>query len=100
MYTQIQSQVKELEDLIKASTGKSLSAYAKLTMLSAEVGELADELIALEGDRVEDKTFNSKEKMAKELVDVLFNTLVIANHYNINIDEYFDKRLEQIKSKF
>ena len=95
-----QDLVKEVEASIKSSTNKDIGAYGKLSMLSAEVGELADEVIALEGDRVEDKSYQTKDDLAKEVVDVIFNALTIANHYGIDMDEYFENRIAKIKSKF
>ncbi len=100
MFKHVQSEVAELEKFITDKTQKSLSAYGKLSMLAAELGELADDVIALEGDRVEDKSYNSKDELAKEIVDVVYNALVIANHYDINLDAYFSARLEKIKAKF
>jgi len=100
MLKKYQDLVSEIEALIVESTQKSLSAYGKVTMLSAEVGELADDVIALEGDRVEDKLYNKKDELAKELVDVLFNTMSIANHYKINLDDYFVERIGKIRAKF
>lgn len=100
MLNELQDKSREIQDLIKKSTGKELSAYAKLTMLSAEIGELADDLIALEGDRVEDKSYKNTDELAKEIVDVIYNALTIANHYDIKLDDYFIPRLEKIKAKF
>jgi len=39
-------------------------------------------------------------ELAKELIDIIFNTLRIANNYGIDLDNYWDKRLEGIKAKF
>jgi NTP pyrophosphatase (non-canonical NTP hydrolase) len=100
MFKDIQAEVDKLEKLIQESTGKKLSAYGKLSMLTAEVGELADEVIALEGDRVEDKEYDLKDDLAKEIVDVTVNAMIIANHYGIDLDEYFTPRVDKIKKKF
>ncbi len=100
MISDLQNKVKEIEKLIKSKTNKELSAYAKSTMIAGEVGELCDEIIALEGDRVEDKSYDNKEELAKEIVDVIFNALTIANHYNVELEDHLIKRLDGIVNKF
>ena len=96
----IQDQTKELEAFISSKTGNKQNAYAITTSIAAELGELCDELIALEGDRIEDTTYNNTEKIGKEVVDVIYNTIRIANYYNINMEEHWKKRLSGIKRKF
>ena len=96
-----QQQVKDLEQIIFDKTGKTKEeAYFLLTNLSSEVGELADEIIGLEGERIEDKTYKDKKAAAKEIVDVIMNAIRVANHYEIDLDEAWTQRLDDIKQKF
>ena len=71
-----------------------------LTNLSIEVGELCDEVIGLEGERIEDEKYDDKQETAKEIVDVVFNALRIANHYNLDFYKYWDKRMKGLEKKF
>lgn len=96
----IQNQAQKLEDFISTKTGKKQDAYALATTVSAELGEMCDELIALEGDRIEDEKYEETSVIAKEIIDVIYNLLRIANHYNINLNQHWEKRLKQIKQKF
>jgi NTP pyrophosphatase (non-canonical NTP hydrolase) len=100
MISDLQQRVKDIEKMIKEKTAKNLSAYAKSTMLASEVGELCDEVVALEGDRIEDKDYDNTDALAKEIVDVIFNALTIANHYNVELESHLLKRLDKIVSKF
>lgn len=98
----LQKQSEDLQQLIvsKSRSGKPDEIFVLLTHLMAECGEAADEIKGMEGKRAEDPSLYSKEELAKELVDIVFNTLRVANHYDINLDDYWDKRLGGIKAKF
>jgi NTP pyrophosphatase (non-canonical NTP hydrolase) len=97
---EIQKQAAELEAFIAEKTGKKQDPYAMSTTLSSEVGELCDEVIGLEGDRVEDTKFSDTSGAGKEIVDVIYNALRLANHYKIDLEEHWDNRLKKIKEKF
>jgi NTP pyrophosphatase (non-canonical NTP hydrolase) len=101
-FTKLQSDSDELEKLIisKSRTGKKDEVFVLVTHLLAECGEVADDIKGMEGKRTEDPSNYTKEELAKELVDVVFNTMRIANNYGISLDDYWDKRLVGIKNKF
>lgn len=101
-FAELQKQSEELQNLItsKSRSGKPDEIFVLITHLLAECGEAADEIKGMEGKRVEDPVEYSKEELAKELVDIIFNTLQIANHYGINLDDYWSIRLEGIRAKF
>ena len=96
----LQNKAKQLDNFVSSKTGKTQDAYAITTNIAAEVGELCDEVIGLEGDRIEDTNYNDKNGTAKEIVDVIYNLMRLANHYNIDIEEHFNKRLNAIQKKF
>jgi NTP pyrophosphatase (non-canonical NTP hydrolase) len=96
-----QTDVQGLETIIFDKTGKSKeNPYFLVTNLSSEVGELADEVIGLEGERIEDKEYKDKSPTSKEIVDVIINAIRIANHYQIELSEAWTKRIDEIKAKF
>ena len=65
--------------------------------LVEEVGELAREMNhEVDNWRGE---FN-KDKMAKELVDVISQCLVIATDYEIDVEEIFKKKMEELRKRF
>jgi len=97
----LQQNVAELEKLIFKRTGKIKDdPYFLLSNLSSEVGELCDEIIGLEGERIEDRKYDNKVEAAKEIVDVVVNALRLANHYNLDFDTHWKKRLEELHKKF
>ena len=101
-FAKLQEQSRELQELIasKSKSGKADDVFVLITHLLAECGEAADEIKGMEGKRAEDPSLYSKTELAKELIDIIFNTLRIANNYGIDLDNYWDKRLEGIKAKF
>lgn len=102
MFKDLQEKTNKLEDFLisKSRTGEKDEVFVLVTHLLAECGEVADDIKGMEGKRAEDPSNYTKEDLAKELVDVIFNTLRIARNYNINLDDYFDKRIEGIYAKF
>jgi NTP pyrophosphatase (non-canonical NTP hydrolase) len=100
-FDQLQKDSTQLEDyILNKSRGGKDDIFVLVTHLLAECGEAADDIKGMEGKRAEPPSNYSKEDLAKELVDIIFNTLRIANHYGINLDDYWAKRIEGIKQKF
>lgn len=101
MFKDIQDEVNKLEDYINAhSRSSDNNVFLLFTHLLAECGEAADEVKGLEGKRAESPSDYSKEELAKELVDIIFNVLRIARKYNIDMDRYFQPRIDKIYNKF
>jgi NTP pyrophosphatase (non-canonical NTP hydrolase) len=101
MFKDIQEEVNKLEDYINTySRSKNDDVFVLMTHLIAECGEAADEIKGLEGKRAEDPSDYSKDELAKELVDIIFNVLRIARKYNIDMDKYFQPRIDKIYKKF
>ena len=98
----LQKQTRELEAFItsKSKSEKPDNIFVLITHLLSECGEAANEIKGMEGKRAGDPLSYSKAELAKELIDVIFNVLRIANHYSIDLDNQWDKRLDGIKAKF
>lgn len=73
-----------------------------ITRLAEETGELAEQVNHFEdtGIKKEKHGEPSKEKLAKEVQDVIRCALAIANFYGIEkeLEESIDKSLEKLKS--
>ena len=101
LFTKLQKDSDDLEKLIisKSRSHKKDDVFVLITHILAECGEVADDIKGMEGKRAEDPSNYKKEDLAKELVDVIFNVLRVANFYNINLDDYWENRLVGIKNK-
>lgn len=88
-------EIKELQSKIKRWTddvGFKWSSYAQYCHLVEEVGELGEAITVKEGER---KAGNGKKGLAdhsdlkEELGDVLFSVTVIANRFNIDLEQAY-----------
>ena len=101
MFKDIQREVNKLEDFIEEHTSAdSDDVFVLVTHLLAEAGEAADEIKGMEGKRAESPDLYTKEALAKEIIDVVFNLLRIARRYDVDLDKYFGPRIAGIKAKF
>ena len=66
--------------------------------LIEEIGELSRE-IQKEKNDWRKEGFN-KEKLGEELIDVLGICLMLAQDYDINIEETFKKKISKLKTRF
>jgi NTP pyrophosphatase (non-canonical NTP hydrolase) len=99
--SKLQEDSAKLEEYIMHKTGHAKDdIFVLVTHLLAECGEAADDIKGMEGKRAEPSSNYSKEDLANELIDIIFNTLRIANHYDIDLDNHWDNRIEGIKNKF
>lgn len=69
--------------------------FQMLAALVEEVGELADELLKVEGV----KGNGGREGLEEELGDVLFALACIANHYGIDLLEALDKSVGKYRER-
>ena len=101
IFLRLQKTSKELQKTIFKKIGNKTgdSIYVLLTYLLAECGEVADKARALEGNRVKSSHIN-KDDLARELVDVIYNIMLIANFYGIELDDYWNDRIDKIRQKF
>jgi len=99
-FKEIQKESENLNKWILNKLGnRPYNPYILLTFLLAECGEVADKVRALEGSRVNSSDV-TKDDLAKEIVDAVYNLMILANYYSIDLDKYWDKRLGGIKDKF
>jgi NTP pyrophosphatase (non-canonical NTP hydrolase) len=88
---------KLVEDWIKLHGGY----WPPLSMLSAvmeELGELSKEINSLEGYKP--KKINLKESnLGEELADLVYSIMCIANYYNVDLDEEFEKVMKKYSER-
>ncbi|UCE44024.1 MAG: hypothetical protein JSV57_00565 [Candidatus Bathyarchaeota archaeon] len=68
--------------------GRPWDPFVMVTDLLEEAGETAAVVKGLEGFKPPDKT-KTKEMLATELSDMLYIIFVLAEHYEINLEEKF-----------
>jgi NTP pyrophosphatase (non-canonical NTP hydrolase) len=79
---------RKLADITGPERGKEHAAFAMVTALLEEAGEVASAVRGLEGFKPSDEV-KTKEMLATELSDILFMVFVLAEHYGIELEESF-----------
>ncbi|WP_040982677.1 MazG nucleotide pyrophosphohydrolase domain-containing protein [Oceanobacillus jeddahense] len=82
-----------------------LDIFIRIGFLAEETGEVAKAIRALEigRDRPDEDIesfLDNKNALAEELGDVLGNVIVIANKYNISLEEVFHSHKEKLLKRY
>ena len=79
---------KRINERLDPKRGKGWTPFVMVTDLLEEAGEVAAVVKGLEGFKPPDKP-KTKEMLATELSDMLYIIFVLAEHYGINLEEFF-----------
>ncbi|NJE06178.1 hypothetical protein E3E36_08495 [Thermococcus sp. M36] len=85
---------RKVDGVIKM-LGGYWSPLAMLAALTEEVGELADEMLKMEG--IKGKA--SPEGLREEIGDVMFALICIANHYGVDLSGALDDTLRKYRTR-
>lgn len=82
-----------------------LDIFIRIGFLAEETGEVARAIRALEigrdrPDEVIESHENNKDALIEELGDVLGNVIVIANKYNISLEEVFSAHKQKLLERY
>jgi len=73
--------------------------FVIVTDILEEAGEVASIVKGLEGYKPPEKP-KTKEMLAAELSDLLYGIFLLAEHYNINLEEAFPRTIKGYLSRF
>lgn len=79
---------RKINDKLDPKIGETWTPYVMITDLLKEAGELATQVKRMEGFKSLDKAV-SKERLATKLSDLLYIIFVLAQHYDIELEETF-----------
>lgn len=90
------------EYLSRTSNGsKNQEMLARMVKLSEEVGELAGEVLAKDGDQRPEKLIDTvPENLGFKMADVIITTLLLAKSADVNIDEALRLKIAKINQRF
>ena len=82
-----------------------LDIFIRIGFLAEETGEVARAIRALEigrdrPDEVTGSFLDNRKALVEELGDVLGNVIVIANKYNISLEEVFHSHKEKLSKRY
>lgn len=100
--TEFQQWVK---DYYKMRGWSDLDIFIRIGFLAEETGEIARAIRALEigrdrPDEVTGTLEENKKELTEELGDVLGNLIVIANKYDISLEEIFSSHKEKLAERY
>jgi len=84
---------KKVADKIK---NKNWTIHTRFVELIEEVGELANAIQTDEGFKTKKK---KKSDVTNSVCDILFNILMIADHYSIDLDKEYPEVLDEIDER-
>ncbi len=84
---------KQVDDWIKKYGVRYFNELTNMAQLTEEVGEVARIIARRYGEQSEKESDKNKD-LGEELVDVLFVVLCLANQTGVDLQEVFDKRLQ------
>ena len=73
---------------LDVNKGKNWDPFVFVTDILEEAGEVAGAVKGLEGFKSPDKK-KTKEMLARELSDLLYGIFILAEHYNITLEDVF-----------
>lgn len=89
--------IKELQkrttEVVKNFPRKQWKAEVRMLDLVEEVGELCNAILIKEGHKGQKR---AKSDLKDSLVDILFDIILLADIYKVNLDEEYVKMLEDI----
>lgn len=94
-----------IKDYYKSRGWSDLDIFIRIGFLAEETGEVALSIRALEigRDRPDEATSSfeeNKQELTEELGDVLGNLIVIANKYEIPLEEVFKSHKEKLSKRY
>ncbi|MGG3872331.1 MazG nucleotide pyrophosphohydrolase domain-containing protein [Brevibacillus laterosporus] len=96
---------KWVKDYYEQRGWSELDIFIRIGFLAEEMGEVARAIRALEigRDRPDEKIgtiIEKKQELTEELGDVLGNLIVIANKYDIALEEIFQSHREKLQKRY
>ncbi|WP_059105538.1 MazG nucleotide pyrophosphohydrolase domain-containing protein [Shouchella shacheensis] len=82
-----------------------LNSFIRIGFLAEETGEVARAIRAIEigrdrPDEADKKLDQLNQDLTEELGDVLGNLIIIANRYDISLEDIFQSHIEKLDSRY
>lgn len=90
----LQNHQKEVDEWANQFTPAYWPALEQMARLSEETGEVARELNHIHGTKKK-RAEEAQKNLGQELVDVFFTVCCIANNHKINLQEEWDKMVNE-----
>ena len=88
--------IKETKTVAKKIKNKNWTIHTRFVELVEEVGELANAIQTEEGFKSKKR---KKSDVTNSVCDILFEVLLIADHYKIDLDKEYPEVLKEIDDR-
>lgn len=96
----ISQESKRLIKYFGKNTDARTRSLARLAKVTEELGELSNEVLAIDGDQRSSKLLgNHQEKAAEEIADVIITVLLLAENLDVDADKALKKKIKKIKNR-
>lgn len=89
---------KEIDSWVQEYKVPYWSPLSQFARLAEETGELGRLLNHLYGDKPK-KEEEARQELGKEIMDVIFTAMCLANAHNIDLDEEFKAVMEKCRTR-
>jgi NTP pyrophosphatase (non-canonical NTP hydrolase) len=88
--------------IVKNKFKTSLGKQGRMLDLMEEVGELANAMLMVDGGKTSGNPDKQKTKtdIADALADCLYDLIILADDYDINLDKEYSGMLDRMKARF
>jgi len=96
----ISRESKRLIRFYGSNTDSRTRNLARLAKVTEELGELSNEVLAIDGDQRSSKlSGNHREKAAEEIADVIITVLLLAEHLDLDAERALKQKIKKIKNR-
>ena len=86
----------QTKNLVKKFPGPHWNPETRFVDLVEEVGELANAILVTENKKSKKR---QKSEIADSLCDSIFNILMLADHYKVDLDQEYQKVLKEVEDR-
>jgi len=90
---------EEINKKMDVARGKGWNPFVIVTDILEEAGEVASAIKGLEGYKPPEKV-RTREMLASELSDLLYGIFLLAEHYDIHLEEAFADTIQDYRRRF
>jgi len=97
-FRELVKQTLQIRDCFKTKLGKQ----GRMLDLVEEVGELASAMLYVDGGKTSGNPnkIKTREDIADGLADILYDLIILADHYKVDLPKEYSAMLKQLEKRF
>jgi len=88
--------------VVKNKFKTSLGKQGRMLDLMEEVGELANAMLMVDGDKTSGNPTKQRTKadIADALADCMYDLIILADYYDVDLDKEYSEMIQRMKDRF